>query len=118
MRLKREVDHAQIRPRMSLNRDEQLVSDYVESHPEERRYWVDKVQAVARAEDDAFAAANLLADALSDYFLERAAVVPQFRELAARQGLRRTSMRNLAEYWLRLWVAPRPKRKPDDRAPD
>jgi hypothetical protein len=26
------------------------------------------------------------------------------------EGLRPTSMRNLAEYWLRVWVAPRPKR--------
>lgn len=94
---------------MSLNRSEQMVSDYVEAHPEEKRYWVDKVQAAAAATRDDHAAARALADDLWRYYEERAAVASPFRELARREGLPRTSMRNLAEYWLRLWVAPRAK---------
>jgi hypothetical protein len=92
---------------MSLNRSEQMLNDYVEAHPEEKRYWVEKVQAAAAGADDADAAAALAHD-LWAYFEERSGVASPFREVAQREGLRRTSMRNLAEYWLRLWVAPKP----------
>lgn len=95
---------------MSLNRTEQLVSDYVERHPEEKNYWVEKVRGLAKASRDEHATAISLADELWRYVEERAAVAPPFRDLAQREGLRRTSMRNLAEYWLRLWTVPKPRR--------
>jgi hypothetical protein len=95
---------------MSLNRTEQMVCDYVEQHPEEKSYWVEKVRGTARTVADEYLAASQLADALWHYVEERAAVASPFRERAQREGLNRTSMRNLAEYWLRLWVAPRPRR--------
>jgi hypothetical protein len=96
---------------MSLNRSEQMVCDYVEANPEERAYWFDKVHATAKAEVDEHLAAARLTEALWAYYEERATVVEPFTSLVAREGLRRTSMRNLAEYWLRLWVAPRPKKR-------
>jgi hypothetical protein len=95
---------------MSLNRTEQLLCDYVERHPEEKSYWVEKVRMTARTAADEHAAAARLADELWAYFEERAAVAAPFRDFVHREGLRRTSMRNLAEYWLRLWAVPRPKR--------
>jgi hypothetical protein len=100
----------QVARQMSLNRTEQLVSDYVERHPEERSFWVEKVRGVAQSSVDDYAAANSLAAELWRYVEERSAVSSPFRELAQREGLRRTSMRNLAEYWLRLWTAPKSPR--------
>ncbi|GAB5561444.1 MAG: hypothetical protein SynsKO_30910 [Synoicihabitans sp.] len=96
---------------MSLNRNEQLVCDYVDENPEELRYWQDKVKAVVAEERDRHVAAGLLAESLSDYFGERASVVAVFRELAEGEGVRPTSLKNLAEYWIRLWAPPPPKKK-------
>lgn len=96
---------------MSLNRSEQMVFDYIQSHPEERQYWVDKVRKTSGAHADDHAAAMLLESELWRYFEERSGVASPFREEAQRHGLRRTSMRNLAEYVLRLWAPPR--RKPE-----
>jgi hypothetical protein len=48
--------------------------------------------------------------------VERSAVVSPFRDQAGREGLPRTSMRNLADYLLRLWTEPRPKPKKDPLA--
>lgn len=95
---------------MSLNAAEQLVFDYVQSHPEERHFWVAKVQSTLRHSNDETVAATRLATDLWHYFEERSAVASPFRELASQQGVRRTSMRNLAEYMLRLWTEPRPKK--------
>lgn len=100
---------------MSLNRSEQLVCDYVEAHPEEKGYWFDKVRSRAAAQRDPHLAAEELADDLWRYFEERSAVAAPFRDLAAREGVRRISMRNLAEYWLRLWVEPRQRKPVRDR---
>ncbi|MCF3650379.1 hypothetical protein [Synoicihabitans lomoniglobus] len=99
---------------MSLNRGEQMLCDYVSSHPEEQRFWVEKVRATAASEPDEHQAAADLTEELWRYYEERSAVASPFRELAGREGLRRISMRNLAEYWLRLWVEPRPKKKRPD----
>lgn len=95
---------------MSLNAAEQMVFDYIQSHPEERHYWTEKVRATLRREDDEHVAALRLDGELWRYFEERSAVASPFREVAQRQGVRRTSMRNLAEYLLRLWTPPRPKK--------
>ena len=96
---------------MSLNRSEQMVCDYVENHPEEKRFWVEKVRTIATAERDDHAAAAMIAEELWRYFEERAGVVASFADLNRGGGLRPTSMRNLAEYWLRLWIEPRPKKR-------
>lgn len=95
---------------MSLNRSEQLVFDYLESHPEEKRFWQDKVITTARGQDPHVAAARL-AEALWSYFEERSAVAEPFLGRARHEGVRRISMRNLAELLLRLW-APPPKKRP------
>ena len=95
---------------MSLNAREQMVFDYVQSHPEERHYWLEKVQKTCRAAGDDFEAARILELDLWRYFEERSAVASPFKEVAIREGVRRTSMRNLAEYLVRLWVQPRPKK--------
>lgn len=99
---------------MSLNASEQLVFDYLQTHPEERQFWVAKVQNTSRAVPSDSAAVALLEPELWRYFEERSQVASPFREIAQRQGVRRLSMKNLAEHLLRLWVAPRPKRKPAD----
>lgn len=94
---------------MSLNRSEQMVFDYLQTHPEERQYWVEKVQRTSAAHRDEHAAAFELGGELWRYYEERSAVVSPFREDAARHGGHRMSMRNLAEYLLRLWAPPRRK---------
>lgn len=96
---------------MSLNRWEQRVFDYVQGHPEERQFWMSKVQTVCRSNADEHAAAARLDAELWRYYEERSAVVPAFRAAAASEGLRRTSMRNLAELLVRLWTEPRAKKK-------
>ncbi len=45
------------------------------------------------------------------YVEERSAVAAPFKEAARLEGLQRTSMKNLAELLLRLWVEPIPKKK-------
>src|SRR5438552_11464604 len=85
-------------PSMSLNAREQMIFDYVQTHPDERHYWVEKVQKTSLGAVDDFAAARSLETDLWSYFEERSGVVPSFKKLARREGLRRTSMRNLAEY--------------------
>ncbi len=95
---------------MSLNRCEQRVFDYVQDHPEERQFWVGKVQTIARGSRDDASTVAQLEPALWDYYKERSAVAAPFKEAARIEGLQRTSMKNLAELLLRLWVEPRPKK--------
>jgi hypothetical protein len=95
---------------MSLNRSEQRVFDYLHSHPEERHYWVSKVQTVCRTRENDHAAAVALEAELWRYYEERSAVASPFKEAAKVEGVKRTSMRNLAELLVRLWVEPRPKK--------
>jgi hypothetical protein len=105
---------------MSLNRNEQMFSDYVCAHPEEKRFWEEKVRVVAAGAADGHAAATELERELWRYFRERGQVVPSFREAVAHQGSQRASLRNLAELWLRQWAPPRPKPKanPSDGSTD
>ena len=88
---------------MSLNRQEQMISAYLESHPDELRHWQGVVRREAARATDTHAAAVALDRELWRYFEERAAVAEPFRSVAAREGLRRTSLRNLAELLLRVW---------------
>jgi hypothetical protein len=94
---------------VSLNRCEQRLFDYLKGHPEERHYWLAKVPSIASQQPDDAAAAARLEAALWAYYAERSRVASPFREAAQAEGLQRTSMRNLAELLLRLWIAPRKK---------
>ena len=95
---------------MSLNASEQMIFDYMQGHPDERHYWLEKVQKTSARSRDDFEAAKELELDLWRYFEERSAVASPFKEVARREGVRRTSMRNLAELLVRLWVQPRPKK--------
>ena len=95
---------------MALNVCEQRVLDYLESHPEEKKFWLGKVQKVGVSEVDPHAAAGRLEVELWGYYKERSGIVPAFKEAVRHEGIQRTSMKSLAEYLLRLWIAPRPKK--------
>lgn len=95
---------------MSLNRCEQQLFDYVQRNPEERHYWEQKVRGVAASSVDAHGASMFLDGELWRYLEERARVVAEFRDHGL-PGAKRVSLRNLAEYLLRVWVAPRPVAK-------
>jgi hypothetical protein len=96
---------------MSLNRCEQRVFDYLQRHPEERHYWQGKFQRLSKATDEERVAIEQLESELWRYYLERSEVVSPFKEAAAVEGLRRTSMKNLAELLMRPWTEPKPKKK-------
>jgi hypothetical protein len=102
---------------MSLNRTEQRVFDYLMGHPDERQHWVSKVQSIAAAGGEAHAMTMRLEAELGRYLKERSEMVPALRDLAQHEGAARTSLRNLAEHMTRLWVAPRPKKKPPGQEP-
>ena len=97
---------------MSLNRCEQRVFDYLQSHRDERHFWQEKFQTVSKAMENERIAVDRLAADLWRYYEERSAVASPFKEAACSEGLKRTSMKNLAELLLRLWVGSRPKAKP------
>ncbi len=97
---------------MSLNRCEQRIFDYLQRHPDERHFWLGKFQRAAKEAANEQIAVERLEPELWRYYQERSAVVPIFKEAAHHEGLRRTSMKSLAELLLRLWIEPRPKQKP------
>ncbi len=101
---------------MSLNRNEQMLYDYLHAQPDERRHWEGVVKREALRSGDPHAVAFSLEGELWRYYVERAGVTEPFRGTARREGLARTSMRNLAELLLRLWAPPPPK-PPEQRAP-
>ena len=95
---------------MSLNRAEQMVDTYVQANADERNFWKEKVYALASKEKDHHTAAGFLEPELWRYFEERAAVVEPFRGFAEKEGTKKISMRNLAEYWIRIWGPVQAKR--------
>jgi len=97
---------------MSLNRCEQRIFEYLQSHREERHFWQEKVRTASRAAGDVHVAAARLEGELWRYYEERSAVATPFKEAVRVEGLRRTSMKNLAELMLRLWTEPRPQPRP------
>jgi hypothetical protein len=104
---------------MSLNRSEQMLFDYVQGQSEERQYWQDKVRAIVSRSADIPIAVALLDSELWRYYVERSEVAPVFVAAARAHGLKRTSMKNLAEHLVRLWTEPRPKKpKPQDPTTD
>lgn len=103
---------------MSLNRAEQMVFDYLQEKPDEKRHWHDKVSGISKRARDPHAAAIELEGELWRYFEERSAVASPFREVAQRDGgLRRISLRNLAEYLLRLWAPVKAKPRAEGEEP-
>jgi len=102
---------------MSLNRAEQMVFDYLQANPDEKRHWLEKVTGISKRARDPHVAAIELEDELWRYFEERSAVATPFREKAQREGLRRTSLRNLAEHLLRLWAPVKVKPRAEGEEP-
>jgi hypothetical protein len=96
---------------MSLNRCEQRVFDYLQKHPDERHHWQGKFQRLAKTTNDERVAIEQLELELWRYYQERSAVASPFKEAVITEGLRRTSMKNLAELLMRLWTEPKPKKK-------
>jgi hypothetical protein len=95
---------------MSLNRSEQMLYDYVQGQIDERHYWQNKVQSIVSESAELSVAVARLDSELWRYYLERSEVAPVFVAAARVHGLKRTSMKNLAEQLVRLWTEPRPKR--------
>ncbi len=97
---------------MSLNRYEQMLFDYLENRPDEKRYWESQVLDLSRRNSRFETIASDLNRMFWDYFEERSRYESPFREVAIREGLDRISMLNLSEYLLRVWGnLPEPKKK-------
>lgn len=95
---------------MSLNPVEQRIREYVEAHHGERQHWTEKVRDVARRHPALPEAAHRLETELRHYLRERVSSEVVRRKWFADVGGERVSLRGLAEYWLRVWTPPRPKR--------
>lgn len=102
---------------MSLNRAEQMVFDYLQREPDEKRHWQGKVTGISERARDPHVAAMELEGELWRYYEERSAVASPFREAAQREGLRRVSLRNLAEYLLRIWAPVKVKPRAEGEEP-
>ncbi len=95
---------------MSLNASEQMVFDYLRANPDEESFWRHKLGRLAAEGTDEHAISMAVAEALGEYYEERASVLPHFREDRARsRSDRRVSMRNLADHLIRLWTESRRK---------
>lgn len=95
---------------MSLNKYEQTLFDYIDRHPDERRFWHGKLHETVRRVVDVGVAARELEREMWEYYMERSQHVPALRELNV-GGVRRISLMNLTEYLLRVWgPPPRPKK--------
>ncbi len=95
---------------MSLNRYEQMLFNYLESHSEEKRYWEARVLEIARRDGRRESQVLDLNRSLWEYFEERSRFESPFREIIIHEGDRKISMLNLSEYLLRMWAPPPKKR--------
>jgi len=93
---------------MALNQIEQRLFDYMQKNLDERLFWEQKVRALAAAHVDDFAAGAAIEGEIRAYVVERVRIVKSLSDMPT--GI---SMRNLAEYLLRVWAPPRPKKKKD-----
>jgi hypothetical protein len=93
---------------MSLNRCEQTIFDYLKTHPHERQYLQDKVQTIVSRSTEIPSAVARIDSELWRYYEERSSVVPAFNEALGPGTPRKTSMKNLAELFVRMWTEPRP----------
>jgi hypothetical protein len=94
---------------MSLNRSEQTLYDYIKAHPEERQHLQQKVRSISSGPESVERAVARIDAELWRYFEERSGVVPTLRADARAFGTGRISMKNLAEYLVRIWTDPKPK---------
>lgn len=97
------------RAAMSLNPSEERLKAYVEGHRDERQHWREKVRHLHAKSADLHEVAQVLERDLRSYLRERASVVPALRAGSTADAVARLSLRNLAEYWLRVWSEPRRK---------
>jgi hypothetical protein len=97
---------------MSLNRCEHTLYDYIKGHRDEGQYLQEKVQKLIAASPDTPAAVTRINLELWRYYQERAAVVPSLAAAMGTGALGRSSMKNLAELLVRLWVEPKPRKPP------
>jgi hypothetical protein len=102
---------------VSLNRIEQTLFDYIKRHPEERQYIQDKVRAISTGSSAAEAAVARIDLELWRYYEERSSVVPVLRDAVRAFGIQRTSMKNLAEYLVRIWTDPKPRKSAEQGDP-
>jgi hypothetical protein len=102
---------------VSLNRIEQTLFDYIKRHPEERQYIQDKVRAISVGSSGTEAAVARIDLELWRYYEERSSVVPIFKDAVRAFGVQRTSMKNLAEYLVRIWTDPKPRKPPENGHP-
>ncbi len=94
---------------MSLNQSEERLKAYVEGHRDERQHWREKVRSLSVKSSDLHEVARILERDLRSYLRERATVVESLRGGLSAEAVARLSLRNLAEYWLRVWAEPRRK---------
>lgn len=91
---------------MSLNRAEQMLFDYIQGHSEERHHWQMKVReaaALRRKDAPAHGTATHLEEELWQYCQERHAAGVVLDNRFSISEIQKISMRNLAEYLLRVW---------------
>jgi hypothetical protein len=99
---------------VSLNRCEDAFLAYLRAHADEHRFWHARVLEVERLPRPLEDRTALLERELRDYAAERARSRP---ELADALGAGSVSLRNLAEYLLRLWPPPRPPKRQGSATP-
>ena len=104
--------------RVSLNRTEHALFDYIENHIDERQFWQEKVRERMRESQDDPAVASALAGELRRYGNERSGVGALPAQVVGNKGLERSGFLNLAEHLMRIWGPPRPPRPPARPAGD
>lgn len=87
-----------------------MLYDYVQGQSEERQHLQNKVRRIVGESVDIPAAVARIDAELWRYYLERSDVTPVFMAAARSNGPKRISMKNLAEYLVRVWTDPRPKK--------
>ena len=95
------------RLRVSLNRYEQMLLDYVHEHPDETDFWRNQVTALRESYPEHTRRVEELNRMLWSYYAERGRHVPRFATVFSREGRATISMRNLAEYLIERWSPPR-----------
>ena len=96
---------------MSLNRYELLLLDYVQAHPDEKRYWKERVLEVDKLPLLREQIVIELNAQLWSYFEERSRHESPFRDIVMHEGTGKISMLNLSEYLLATWPPPKPRKK-------